>query len=119
MLASLKDVGSKVPRVVVMVVQSQRVDTASAALQAERAERASLADRLAVVVRERDGVRHDLDALRAELAAHVSSHDTEIQVRATNAWTAELFLHVCLLGVCGMHCALDAALSCNFAGRLK
>ena len=62
------------------MLQNQRVDTAAAALQAERAERASLADRLGVVVRERDASRHDADALRVELAAHISSHDSEIQV---------------------------------------
>lgn len=60
--------------------QSQRSEAASAALQAERAERTSLAERLAIVVRERDGIRHDVDALRAELTACNTSHDCEIQV---------------------------------------
>ena len=62
-------------------MQSQKLEAASAALQAERSERACLAERLTVVGRERDAVRHELDALRAELAAHISRHDVELQVR--------------------------------------
>ena len=61
-------------------MQSQKQGAASAARQAERTERVALADRLSLAVRERDAVRHDLEAARAELAAQTTRHESALQV---------------------------------------
>ena len=60
--------------------QAKRAETASAEMQAERTERAALADRLSMVVRDRDALRHDVEAVRSELSGHAARHDASLQV---------------------------------------
>ena len=61
------------------VLQKKKSDAASAALQAEKAERASLAERLTAVIHERDAIRQDTEQLRVELASYESQHNAELQ----------------------------------------
>lgn len=109
--ASLKP-GAQQHDIVLPGVQAQKEDAATAALQAERVERASLAERLGVAVRERDAGRRDAEALRAELAAQGSRHESALQVRPC------LMKIACCSSMLVVSAAIDHAYIRPYAARI-